>query len=170
MLADTTSSKGCLPAFSQMFHSICSSNIHLVSVAGLPLKLTPNSPNFVTPDKDKRKALAAQGTEEEPIDKRRKLQTEHPWHPKLKRLLTEPLKVAKSPGIGQLKTYCGLAAGDPILPNTSATDCRHYLLLGCCRYGSACKFVHGTASDEQAEVAIKKLEKFIKAPEGLRGK
>ena len=153
-----------------MFHSICSSNIHLVSVAGLPLKLTPTLHNIVTPEKEKRKEPDATGSEEEPNGKKQRTQKEHPWHPKLKVCLTEPLKVAKSPGIGQIKAYCGLAADDPILPNTSATDCRHYLLVGCCRYGTSCKFKHGTASGKQAKVAIPKLEKFIKAPEGLRGK
>ena len=170
MLGDGTSNKGCLPAFAQMFHLLCSSRIHLVSVAGLPLKLAPATSPGLLPDKDKSTNPAPGSPDTEPLAKKRKTQEELPWNPKLKNSLAQPLKVAKSPGLAQLKQYCGLAAGDPILPNTATTDCRHYLLLGCCRFGATCKFNHGTASDEQAEVAIKKLEKFIKAPEGLRGK
>ena len=39
MIPDAAGNDTCLPAFAQMYHSICSSNIHLVSVADLPNKL-----------------------------------------------------------------------------------------------------------------------------------
>ena len=155
----------CLPAFEQMYHSICSSNIHLVSVAGLPTKLTSTLP----PEKGKRPAADGKGDEDAGTAKKKKKQEDKAWNAKLKAALEEPLRVARSPGLQQIKTYCGLTEGDPVLPNTSARDCRHYLLLGCCRYGSSCKFAHGTASDAQATAAIAKMEKFIAAPEGLRG-
>ena len=86
---------------------------------------------------------------------------------KAEEALTEPLRVSQSPGPSQIKTYCGLAAGDNILPNTTPTDCRHYLLLGCCRYGPSCRFVHGTATNEQAAAALSKLEKDISTSDGL---
>lgn len=50
MVTDVADNDACLPAFSQMYHSICLSNIHLVSVAGLPSKLTSSPP----PSKGKR--------------------------------------------------------------------------------------------------------------------
>ena len=165
MVPDAAGNDTCLPAFAQMYHSICSSNIHLVSVAGLPSKLTL----LPSVGKTKRKIEGDAGDDEAPRESKKKKQEEQQWNGKLKAALAEPLCVARSPGLLQIKQYCGLADGDPILPNTAAKDCRHYLLLGCCRYGATCKFAHGTATDAQAAVAIGKLEKFISAPDGLRG-
>jgi hypothetical protein len=152
-----------------MYHSICSSNIHLVSVAGLPSKLTSSN----TSNKNKRAtATETDNDNTTPVKKKKKQeekQEEKPWNAKLKAALEEPLRIARSPGLMQLKTYCGIAEGDHILPNTSAKDCRYYLLLGCCHYGASCKFTHGTATDAQATTALSKLEKFISTPDGLRG-
>lgn len=165
MVPDAAGDDICLPAFSQMYHSICSSNVHLVSVAGLPSKLTSAPP----PDKKKRQQPTGEDDADTSPTKKQKKQEEQQWHPRLKAALAEPLRIARSPGINQIKGYCGLADGDPVLPDCSARDCRHYLLLGCCRYGATCKFKHGTATDAQATAALAKLEKFISAPDGLRG-
>ena len=166
MVPDESGNEVCLRAFEQMYHSICSANIHLVSVAGLPRKLTSPPPS----DKEKRKTPPPKPDEDaDATPKKKKKQDEQPWNAALKAALEAPLRVARSPGLSQIKTYCGLADGDPILPNTSSKDCRHYLLLGCCRYGAACRFTHGTATDAQATAALAKLEKFISAPDGLRG-
>lgn len=167
MVMDASGVDICLPAFSQMYHSICSSNVHLVSVAGLPSQLMSAPTN-----KGKRTGTEAQPGAEEvdnPTKKKKRHQEEKPWNAKLKAALTEPLCLSRSPGLSQIKTYCGLAAGDNILPNTTPTDCRHYLLLGCCRYEPSCRFVHGTATDEQATTALSKLENNIPALDGLRG-
>ena len=166
LIPDATGTETCTPAFAQMFHSICLSNIHLVIVAGLPHKLS-STPLLDKPKQKVDNNKDAEGAKEN--TSKRKKKEELPWNALLKAALAEPLWVARAPGLLQIKTYCGLAAGDPVLPNTSSSDCRHYLLLGCCRYGSSCKFSHGTATNEQATIALTKLEKFISTPDGLRG-
>ena len=171
MVPDTSGNIVCLPAFSQMYHSICSENIHLVSIAGLPAKLTPTTkPAQVTPEKDlKRKRGKGANNDEEEAEPKRREKEEHPWNPKLKEALAGPLKQAKFPGLAQIKKFCGLAAGDMVIPNGKNDDCRHYFILGSCRFGKACKFTHGTASDNQAATILSKLEKFINEPDGVRG-
>ena len=88
----------CLPAFSQMYNSICSANIHTVSVAGLPAKLNIiEPPKVVTPDKRK-EPEQPEDLDENKSKKKRKKQKELPWNKKLKSALAGPLKTAKNPG------------------------------------------------------------------------
>ena len=63
------------------------------------------------------------------------------------------LCVAQSPGLLQIKQYCGLVHGDPMLPDTTARDFCNYFLLGCCCYGAMFEFSHDTVTDAQAAVA-----------------
>ena len=67
--------------------------------------------------------------------KKTKNQEEFPWNQNFEAAFSKPLPVANSPGLLQIKPYCRLAAGDPVLQNTFAMDCCHYLLMGCCAMG-----------------------------------
>ena len=70
-------------------------------------------------------------------------------------------KIAKYPGISQIKEYCGLSQSDKICPNVKATDYRHYLILGSCKHGATCEFPHITATNNQATTILQKFEKLL---------
>ena len=130
----------CLPAFNQMYHLIYSQNIHLVSIAGLPAKLTATlAPARVMLEKESKRKRHRDTTDDNDDPSKRRGQEEFPWNHKLKEALAEPLKQAKFPGLAQIKKFCGLAPGHLVISDGKSNDCRHYFILGHCRYGKTCK-------------------------------
>ena len=154
-----------LPAFANMYNAICSTAIHQVSVAGLLAKLT-SSPPKKSPEDKVLPPVKKRRLHEDSSDR----QESKPWNPLLKAALEGPMKLAKNPGLNQIKAFCGLSPGDPVIPNCGEKDCRHFFILNKCKFGKKCKFHHSTATDAQAKAIFPKLEKFINAPDGLQGK
>ena len=90
MITDTTGNSSCLPAFAQMYHSIWSSNIHLVSVAGLQLNITYSAITVVATEKGKHKELEEVTSKgETSLKKKKKEQSEKQWNPNLEASLSE---------------------------------------------------------------------------------
>ena len=163
MTPNTAGEVDVLLVFNMMYNHICALAIHMVSVAGLPLQLDKEK----GPTKRKGTDFLAEINAES--KKQKHEENSKPWNKLLQQALEGPLKVAKNPGLTQIKQYCGLAQGDPIVPDVSQDECRHFLLLGRCQFGKKCRFKHGTATDAQAKASIAKLEKFIQEPDGLKG-
>ena len=167
----STTESTCLPAFSMMYNQCCATTIHTVSVAGLPATLEnkKRAPSPAPSDNVKGPKGPKRPKNDEGKDKGAAAKIGAPWHPLLKAKLGPAMKIARYPGITQIKDYCGLSQSDHVCPNVKATECRHYLILGSCKHGAACKFPHNTASDDQAATILQKFEKFISTPDGLRG-
>ena len=118
----------CLPAFKLMYNQICSTAVHMVSIAGLPAKLeyTP------TPDlkrKHEPKPLDPEaGQPDQKKGKPSKEKKEAPWNTLLKDALENPLKVAGNPSLKAIARHCNLLRDDMIIPILKWTTADN----GCC--------------------------------------
>ena len=163
----------CLPAFALMYNQICSTAIHTVSVAGLPAKLEqgrsepPKKRSQPAPNEENRDTTGGRDNKKHKQHGDQP-KVEGPWHPKLKAALEGPIKTAGFPTLQDIARHCQLLRDDNVVPNVSRDTCRAWVLFGTCRYGRKCRFKHPTATDAQADAIIKKLEKFIQAPDELK--
>ena len=176
-MTESDAPSSCLPEFSFMYNLILSQQIHMVSFAGLPLALTAQANNKRGADDLGSASLGGAGKKrikenETPGGDGDKTSTKPKakWNPKIKDALEGPLRIAGYPGLRSIASYCGLLRDDEIISNVPDTECRNYMMFGRCRWGNACNRKHVTATDAQASEVIKKFEKFIQAPEELKGK
>ena len=159
----------CLPAFQLMYNQICSTAVHVVSIAGLPAKLeASNTPPTKKGNLDETGHKQHTDNDTKKHKGNEKEKVEKPWNATLKAALEGPLKQAGNPSLKDIARHCNLLRDDIIIPNTAKEDCRQWLLFGKCRYGKKCRFNHNTATDEQAKAVIVKLEKFIAEPDTLK--
>ena len=165
----------CLPEFQMMYNMILANAIHRVSVAGLPLQLEQTTHPVDALKHGNTTGSGGPGSKttedkpEGPAKKKVKVQQERPWHPKLKAALAGPMRQAGFPSLRLIANFCGLAKDDTIVPDSAPDECRQNIMFGRCRYGNKCNNKHVTASDAQAQTILSKFERFINAPDELRG-
>ena len=96
---------------------------------------------------------------------------ELPWHPKLKQVLDEPVKMhtnaaGDKPSFMRILRFCGHDAIPGI--NGRTRECVPYMTLNYCRHGHSCNKNHGTATDAQATLVMTALKRFIEKPRDFR--
>jgi len=91
-----------------------------------------------------------------------------PYNAELKDFFEQPLKDAGYPGLNRICKFSGLEQNQ-LLPTLDKKTCRSYLIMGKCMWKHDCKFAHNTATKEEADTIIKKLQRFKDDPLGCKG-
>lgn len=91
-----------------------------------------------------------------------------PYSKELLEFFKEPNGATGNPYLGQICKYCGTSP-EQLVPDLGRDDCRNFVVLGGCKYGSSCRFNHKTASKRQVEKITNMLKRFKEEPLGLRG-
>ena len=93
--------------------------------------------------------------------KRRKLE-DATWNHKLKAALAGPLAAAGHPSFSKIMRFCKQDAYGVFSKKSGI--CAPHAILGTCFHGEKCNKRHITASDQQADEALKLLTPFLKTP------
>jgi hypothetical protein len=80
----------------------------------------------------------------------------------------DPNGASGNPYLVRICKYCGISP-EQLVPDLGNNDCRNFLVLGGCKFGSSCRFNHKTATKKQVEAITIMLKRFKEEPLGMRG-
>ena len=88
------------------------------------------------------------------------------WHPTLKEKLARPLEIAGYPSFTQIMKFCNADASDIL--SRSDRRCTPNIFFGRCFHKEKCTKTHSLPSEEDVTKILRKVDKFIRNPEGFK--
>ena len=159
-----TGPQACLGEFTNMVNQIQAKNCAAITHIEVPTELLERGRKR---KQDKEQTLPGPGqggTSPQPPKKQR---VQQPHNTDLAAFFNKKrMADAGNPPLGRICAYCGITK-EQLLPDLPRTDCRQFLIMGTCMFGSKCKFNHCTATTAQAKTIMDKLQRFDKDPLGM---
>ena len=159
-----TGQHACLGEFSNMVNQIQAKNCAAITHIEVPTELLEGGRKRKPVSEQNPPGPGQRGSNPQPPKKQR---VQQPHNTDLAAFFNKKrMADAGNPPLGRICAYCGITK-EQLLPDLPRTDCRQFLVMGSCMFGTKCKFNHCTATPAQAKTIMEKLQRFDKDQLGM---